>query len=71
VAGGAALILLQHYFGGLDYYRDLIAFLEAKLLCAAAGNYAFDLALSDPHDNVRHDVTEGDFHYSSFQLVSC
>jgi hypothetical protein len=64
------LIFLQHYFSGLDDHGDFVAFLKAKLFCAAAGDHAFDLALPDAHDDMSHDVTEGDFHYFSFQLVS-
>jgi hypothetical protein len=49
---------------------DLGTFLKTKLFRTAACDYAFDLTLPDAHDHVRHDVTECDFSYFPFQLIS-
>ena len=44
-----SLIFLQHHFGRFDDHGDLVAFLEAKLLRAAASDHAFNLDLPDEH----------------------
>jgi len=62
---GCSLVFFQHHFGRFDHYGDLVAFLEGKLLRAAASDHAFNLALPDAYDDMRHDVTQCDFYYFS------
>lgn len=64
------LIFLEHDFGGLDHHCDFIALFKAELLRTAASDYALDLGLPDAHDDMRHDVAEGDFRDLSFELIT-
>jgi hypothetical protein len=47
-----------------------VALLEIKLLCAAAGDQAFDPALSNLDDDMSHDIAQRHFYDFSFELIS-
>ncbi len=50
------LVLLEHHLRRLDDDGDLISLLKTKLFRATTRDDAFDLALSDFDDDMRHDV---------------
>ena len=70
-AEDADLVLFEHHLRRFDDNGDLVSLLETQLLGAAPRNHTFDLALSDPHDHMSHNVAESHLNYFSFKLVSC
>ncbi len=58
------LVLLEHYFGRLDYDRYRISLPEAELLSAPSGDDALDHVSPNTNHHMRHNFSEmnlGDF----------
>lgn len=56
-----ALVFLDHDFRRLDYGNHCVSLFQFQFVSAAAGNGAFNEIVSDPYNDMRHDVAQLDF----------
>ena len=52
----SGLVLLEHHLGRFDDDGYLVSLLKAQFFRTPPRDYAFDLALSDPDDDMGHNV---------------
>jgi len=64
------LILLNHYFCGLNNSKDRVALLELQVVGTAPCDRALNEIVTHPDDHMGHDITQLDFFDGSTQLVS-
>ena len=63
-------ILLNHHLGGFDDSGDAVALFQFEFVSTATCDNTLDKTVSDPNDNMSHDIAELNLLNLSAQFVS-